>query len=67
LRLLEFLRAANLQALDVLSAQMLNRAAALMEQYGDIPMDFADATLVAAAEKFQIAAIVTLDERGFRV
>jgi hypothetical protein len=30
-------------------------------------MDFADATLVAAAEKFQIAAIVTLDERGFRV
>ena len=66
-RLLEFLRAANLQVLDVFSTGMLNRAAALMEQYADIPMDFADATLVAAAEKFQIAAIITLDERGFRV
>ena len=65
-RLLEFLRTANLQVLDVFSKQMLNRAAALMEQYADIPMDFADATLVAAAEKFQISAIVTLDETGFR-
>jgi hypothetical protein len=36
-----------------------------MERYADIPMDFADATLVLAAETTGIADVLTLDVRGF--
>lgn len=43
----------------------LRRAAALMEEYEDAPMDFADATLVALAEDLQADRIFTLDRRGF--
>jgi len=37
------------------------RAFALMEQYQDTPMDFADASLVALAEQSGIRQILTLD------
>ena len=37
-----------------------------MEQYKDLPMDFADATLVAAAELLKLRRIFTLD-RNFLV
>jgi uncharacterized protein len=37
----------------------------LMVRYADTPMDFADATLVAFAEEFSIARVLTLDRRGF--
>lgn len=47
------------------SLESLSRAAALMEKYRDIPMDFADATLVALAEEMDIQEILTLDSRGF--
>ena len=47
------------------SAESLARAAALMGKYEDIPMDFADATLVALAEEMNIPDILTLDRRGF--
>jgi predicted nucleic acid-binding protein len=43
----------------------LSRAAVLMEKYKDIPMDFADATLVCLAEETGIHEIFTLDIRGF--
>jgi predicted nucleic acid-binding protein len=36
-----------------------------MEKYRDIPMDFADATLVCLAEETGINKIFTLDIRGF--
>jgi uncharacterized protein len=36
-----------------------------MEKYKDIPMDFADATLVCLAEDTGISEIFTLDIRGF--
>lgn len=36
------------------------RAAELMEEYADVPMDLADATLVAAAEVRRLARIFTL-------
>lgn len=36
-----------------------------MEKYKDIPMDFADATLVTLAEETGIVEIFTLDKRGF--
>jgi predicted nucleic acid-binding protein len=39
----------------------LPRCQALMQQYADLPMDFADATLVALAEAMNIREIWTLD------
>lgn len=47
------------------SAESLARASALMEKYKDIPMDFADATLVVLAEDVNGDEIFTLDLRGF--
>lgn len=35
--------------------------AELMEQYRNVPMDFADASLVSAAETLKVARIFTLD------
>ncbi len=48
------------------SSGSLSRAAVLMQKYSDIPMDFADATLVTLAEDSDINEIFTLDIRGFR-
>lgn len=47
------------------SLESLKRALELMEKYKDVPMDFADATLVALAEEMVITEIFTLDVRGF--
>lgn len=47
------------------SAQSLSRAVVWMEKYQDLPMDFADATLVSLAEEAGIGEIFTLDRRGF--
>ena len=47
------------------SAQSLSRAVVWMEKYKDLPMDFADATLVSLAEEAGIDEIFTLDRRGF--
>jgi predicted nucleic acid-binding protein len=47
------------------TGESLSRAAVLMEKYKDIPMDFADATLVCLAEETGINEIFTLDVRGF--
>lgn len=44
----------------------LDRCIELMERYADLPADFADVTLVAVAERFGIAEVVTLDS-DFRV
>lgn len=47
------------------SAESLARAVILMEKYEDIPMDFADATLVVLAEEMNIPDVLTFDRRGF--
>ena len=47
------------------SRASLERAATLMTRYENIPMDFADATLVVLAEETGIHEIFTLDVRGF--
>ncbi len=39
----------------------LVRIKELMRKYGDLPMDFADAALVCAAERGQLTRIVTFD------
>lgn len=46
-------------------AHSLARACELMETYADHPMDFADASLVAAAEALATRKVFTLDRRDF--
>ncbi len=45
----------------------LGRCFELMVQYADAPMDFADASLVAVAERSGIDRVFTLDRRHFAV
>lgn len=47
-------------------ARLLSRCANLMSQFSDLPMDFADATLVAVAESQRAPVVFTLDSH-FRV
>jgi hypothetical protein len=49
----------------VIELASLRAAVALMKQYRDTPMDFADATLVLLAEELGLLDILTLDRRGF--
>lgn len=49
------------------SSNSLSRAIVLIENYKDIPMDFADATLVTLAEETGINEIFTLDIKGFNI
>lgn len=49
------------------SVESLKRVTALMEKYRDVPMDFADATLVVLAEEAETEQIFTLDRSGFLV
>jgi predicted nucleic acid-binding protein len=41
------------------------RACELMRQYADTPMDFADASLVVAAEELGISTILTFDRHFY--
>lgn len=50
-----------------LDKDILVRCRELMEKYHDLPMDFADASLVAVAEKENISRIFTLDHKDFKV
>ena len=43
----------------------IQRMRVLMEQYRDIPMDFGDASLVAAAEAMNQRQVFTLDKDFF--
>ncbi len=55
----------TLQIVDI-SANAAVRMRALMEQYRDLPMDLADASLVAVAEERRLDRVFTLDA-DFRV
>jgi uncharacterized protein len=48
-----------------LDAQALERAFELMDQYRDHPMDFADASLVVAAEVLGVRKVFTLNRGDF--
>jgi uncharacterized protein len=52
-------------ALVPVSVATLERIEALMAKYADIPMDYADATLVTLAEDIGVYDILTFDRRGF--
>jgi predicted nucleic acid-binding protein len=61
-----FLDEAQVDIRDCFAPAQLRAAAGLMKKYADLPMDFADATLVLLADELGTGDILTLDERGFR-
>lgn len=50
-----------------LSSPHIHRIIELLRQYADLPMDFADASLVALAEHLREGRILTADQRDFSV
>ena len=50
-----------------LEAQHFRRIAQLVAQYRDLPMDFADASLVLLAERLGDGRILTVDQRDFSI
>jgi len=63
----EFVAQSGLQVVDFSQADDLAEAARRMEKYADLPMDYADATLVLLGERLKVFEILTLDRRGFSV
>ena len=47
--------------------ESLKRTKRLMKKYKDIPMDYADATLVSIAEDFSVTHVVTFDAKDFNI
>jgi predicted nucleic acid-binding protein len=47
--------------------ELLHRCRELMKQYRNLPMDLADATLVALADILEVPKIFTLDHRDFSI
>lgn len=50
-----------------LSHDNLTRIIELMEKYADLPMDFADASLVVLAEEIKESRILTTDFKDFTI
>lgn len=63
--LAELVAESGVQVLDFSSPSWLAEAAKRMEKYADLPMDFADATLVLLGEHIDVFEVLTLDRRGF--
>jgi predicted nucleic acid-binding protein len=61
-----FVDDAQIEVRDCFAPAQLHAAATLMKKYSDLPMDFADATLVLLADEVGSGEILTLDLRGFR-
>jgi len=59
-----FVRSATVTVLAIDDAD-LPALEALMRRYSDIPMDFADATLVRLAERERLSTIFTIDHDDF--
>jgi predicted nucleic acid-binding protein len=59
------LRSGARLVLHDLSLLEIERAAALMEKYSDVPMDLADASLVAVAESLDLRRVFTLDHHFY--
>jgi hypothetical protein len=62
----EFLARGGIEIAD-LETRDMGRCRALMGKYRDLPMDLADAALIAAAEARKIESIFTLDHKDFSV
>ena len=63
---LEFLLAAHIPILG-LEVDLHRQAAFLMPRYADLPMDYADATLVVLVQALQVGTVFTTDRKGFAV
>jgi predicted nucleic acid-binding protein len=63
--LADLVLASDMQIADFAQPLELRQAADLMEKYSDVPMDYADATLVLLAERLDVYDVLTLDHRGF--
>lgn len=63
--LADFLLSASVEVHDLSRPPELHEAVTLMEAYTNLPMDFADATLLLLAEALGIHDLLTLDRRGF--
>lgn len=63
-RLWETRRAGRLVLLDITPAEA-DRMDALMAQYANVPMDMADASLVAVAERFRAPQLFAIDSDFF--
>lgn len=50
-----------------ISEEALVRCRILMEKYQDLPMDLADATLMALGEELKLARIFTMDFKHFQI
>ena len=50
-----------------LESETFHRCRELMAKYHDLPIDLADATLVALGEKMRISKIFTFDHKDFQV
>ena len=61
----ELLAVSETRIVDLTEPAQVGVAARLMRKYADTPMDYADATLVLAAEALGVTDILTLDRRGF--
>ena len=64
-RLAELTAAAEVHIFESTQPNHLFAAAALMAKYSNVPMDFADATLVLLGDEIGVNEIITLDRRGF--
>ena len=62
---LELLLAARIPVVSLERAGH-EQAAHLMRRYVDLPMDYADATLVVVADALRIKTVFSLDRQGFR-
>lgn len=64
---LDFLRWLQRDSITILSPgkESLDRIIQLTKEYSDLPMDFADATLLAASETTGISNIITIDSDFF--
>lgn len=63
--LADWVAAAGVEVYDLSRPPELQEAVSLMERYTNLPMDFADATLLLLAEGLGSHDLMTLDRRGF--
>lgn len=63
--LAEWVSSSGVEVYDLSRSPELHQAVDLMERYANLPMDFADATLLLLAEALNAHDLVTLDRRGF--
>lgn len=53
--------------IHIFESAVLQRCRELMKKYHDLPMDLADATLVALGEEMSLSKIFTLDHKDFKI